>query len=93
MVCPNKVTHNVQVLLQAGDFIMSSPVLRLGFVLLMKIRTKSLALFVQPRTAADSELKPIAPTSSPACSNTFVACSFCHTNLMIVSINWSTFKP
>jgi len=44
---------NVQVLLQAGDLIMSCPVLRLGFVLLMKIRTKSLALFVQPRTTAE----------------------------------------
>jgi hypothetical protein len=35
----NKITANVRVLLQVGDFIMSSPELQLGFILLMKLRT------------------------------------------------------
>jgi hypothetical protein len=30
---------NVQVLLQVGDFITSSPELQLGFILIMKLRT------------------------------------------------------
>jgi hypothetical protein len=33
------MAHNVQVLLQVGYFITVSPVLQLGFVLLMKLRT------------------------------------------------------
>jgi hypothetical protein len=34
-----QMAHNVQVLLQVGYFINVSPVLQLGFILMMKVRT------------------------------------------------------
>ena len=66
-----RVAANVRVLLQVGYFIMSSTVLQLGFVLLMKLRTFAW-LYSSAETTADSDLQPIAHSSSPTCSNTFV---------------------
>jgi len=66
-----RVSANVRVLLQVGDFIMSSPELQLGFVILLMLRTVAWR-YSSAETAADSDLQPIAPTSSPTCSNTFV---------------------
>ncbi len=64
-VCPHKivklalsffkVAHNVRVLLQVGDFIMSSPELQLGFIQKLKIRTFAW-LCSSAETAADSDL-------------------------------------
>ncbi len=49
------LTTYVRVLLQVGDFIMSSPELQLGFVLLFKLRTFAW-LSSSAETTVDSDL-------------------------------------
>jgi len=66
-----KIAANDWVLLQVGDFIISCPVLQLGVILWMKIRTYA-RLCSSTETVADSELQPKFQRPAPACSNTFV---------------------
>lgn len=49
----NREKANVKVLLQVGDFITSNSELQFSSILMMMIRTKSLASIVQPITAAE----------------------------------------
>jgi len=55
-----------------GHFITSCPELLLGFVLKVEDNILLPGFVRQAETAADSDLQPIAPTSCPTCSNTFV---------------------
>jgi len=55
-----------------GDFITSCPGLQLGFVLKDEDKELLPGFVRQAETTADSDLQPIAPTSCPTCSNTFV---------------------
>jgi hypothetical protein len=50
---PYRVDGNVRALLQMGNFMIVSPVLQLGFVLLMKLRT-FVWLIRRARTTVDS---------------------------------------
>ena len=52
--------------------------------LLMKIKTKSLIANVQTEQKLNSELQPIASTSSPTIGNTLVGGSFTFLNLMLL---------
>jgi hypothetical protein len=52
---------------------MSSPELLLGFVILLMLRTAAWR-YSSDETEADSDMQPIASTSSPTCSNTLVMC-------------------
>ena len=66
---------NGQVLVQVENFIMSSPELLLGFIILLLLKTVAWR-YSSAATEADSDFQPIASTSSPTCSNTFVSGSF-----------------